>query len=113
MARRKRHAATLRAKATLEAQRGEQAVAESATRFDVCLMLIHRWKRLPLEGALGVFECGGTSKVPKVDAEAVRDLHAKIGKFPVAGHPPQGLRGPIEAAAPAPMSRVLVPWGGT
>ncbi|SES40783.1 transposase, partial [Tranquillimonas rosea] len=36
-----------------------------------------------LEGASGVFEKGAVNKVPEVDADTVRDLHAKIGELAV------------------------------
>jgi len=42
-----------------------------------------RSKRALLEGASGVFERGGR-KVPEVDEEQVKDLHAKIGELAVA-----------------------------
>ena len=51
-----------------------------------------------LEGASGVFERGTSSKIPEVDAETVRDLHAKIGELAVANDF---------------VSRKLKPWGGT
>ena len=51
-----------------------------------------------LEGASGVFEKGAAGKAPEVDAETVRDLHAKIGELAVAKHF---------------LSRKLKPWGGT
>ena len=40
-------------------------------------------KRALLEGASGVFERGGR-KMPEVDEEQVKDLHAKIGELAVA-----------------------------
>ena len=51
-----------------------------------------------LEGASGVFEKSAASKAPEVDAETVRDLHAKIGELAVANDF---------------VSRKLKPWGGT
>jgi len=45
--------------------------------------LIHQWKRALLEGASGVFERDGR-KVPEVNEEQVKDLHAKIGELAVA-----------------------------
>ncbi len=45
--------------------------------------MIHSWKRALLEGASGVFERGG-KKVPEIDEEQVKELHAKIGELAVA-----------------------------
>ena len=98
MAKKKRHAAAFKAKVALEAVKGEQTVAELAARFEVHPTLVHQWKKALLEGASGVFEKSAPSKAPEVDAETVRDLHAKIGEFAVANDF---------------LSRKLKPWGGT
>ncbi|MEL6286643.1 MAG: hypothetical protein AAFQ18_10570 [Pseudomonadota bacterium] len=45
-----------------------------------------------------MFEKAGANKAPEVDAETVRDLHAKIGELAVANDF---------------LSRKLKPWGGT
>jgi len=79
MAKRKRHAAAFEAKVVLEAPKGEQTVAELRLLDEVQPTLIHQWKKALLEGASGVFEEGALIKVPEVDADTVRDLHAKIG----------------------------------
>ncbi len=52
----------------------------------------------PLEGASGVLGKGAVNEVPRIDAETVRDLHAKIG---------------VLAVADGSSSRRLGPWGGT
>jgi transposase len=98
MAKRKRHGAAFKANVALEALRGERTMAELTARFEVHPTLIHQWKTAMLEGASGVFEKGAASRAPEVDAETVRDLHAKIGELAVADDF---------------LSRQLEPWGGT
>jgi len=70
----------------LEALRGQQTVAELASRFGVHPTMIHTWKQALLEGASGVFERGGR-KAPEIDEAQVRELAAKIGALAVANDP--------------------------
>lgn len=79
----KQHAPEFKAKVALEALKGEQTVAELASRFGVHPTMIHTWKKALLEGASGVFERGG-KKAPEMDEEQVKELHAKIGELTVA-----------------------------
>ncbi len=81
MSKRKNHSPEFKAKVALEALKGEQTVAELASRFGVHLTMIHSWKRALLEGASGVFERGG-KKAPEIGGEQVKELHAKIGSWP-------------------------------
>ncbi|SEQ59054.1 transposase [Thalassovita taeanensis] len=83
MSKRKQHAPEFKAKVTLEALKGEQTVAELASRFGVHPTMIHTWKKALLEGASGVFERGGKPP-PEIDEEQVKELHAKIGELAVA-----------------------------
>ncbi|MDX1744291.1 MAG: IS3 family transposase [Ruegeria sp.] len=83
MSKRKQHAPEFKAKVALEALKGEQTVAELASRFGVHPTMIHSWKKALLEGASGVFERGG-KKAPEIDEEQVKELHAKIGELAVA-----------------------------
>ncbi len=81
-----------------------------AARFEVHPTVIPQWSgpysaigsrtmaSAPLEGASGVLGKGAVNGVPRIDAETVRDLHAKIGVLAVADGLP---------------SRRLGPWGGT
>jgi transposase len=79
----------------LEALKGEATVSELASRFGVHPTMIHQWKRSLLDGASGVFERGG-KRTPEIDAEQIKDLHAKIGELAVANDF---------------LSRKLKPWG--
>jgi len=97
MSKRKKHNPEFKAKVALEALKGEQTVAELATRFGVHPTMIHQWKRALLEGAPGVFERGGKSRDPEVDETMVKELHAKIGELAIANDF---------------LSRKLKPWPG-
>ena len=96
MSKRKQHSPEFKAKVALEALKGEQTVAELASRFGVLPTMIHQWKRALLEGASGVFERGG-KKAPEIDEEQVKEHHAKIGEL---------------AVATDFLSRKLKPWTG-
>jgi len=83
MSKRKQHNPVFKAKVALEALKGERTVTELASRFDIHPTMIHQWKKALVDGASDVFECGGTSKAPPPDKEALKNLHAKIGKLTV------------------------------
>ncbi len=59
MSKRKQDSPEFKAKVALEALKGEQTVAELASRFGIHPTMIHTWKRAFLEDAFGVFEFGG------------------------------------------------------
>ncbi|WP_232617745.1 IS3 family transposase [Pseudooceanicola antarcticus] len=97
MSKRKQHSPEFKAKVALETLKGEQTVAELASRFGVHPTMIHTWKRALLEGASGVFE-RGVRKAPEIGEEQVKELHAKIGELAVANDF---------------LARKLKPWGVT
>jgi transposase-like protein len=77
MSKRKQHSPEFKAKVALEVLKGEQRVAELASRFGIHPTMIHIWKRALLEGASGVFK-RGSRKAPEIDEEQVKELHAQI-----------------------------------
>lgn len=83
MSKRKQHAPEFKAKAALEALKGEETAAELASRFGVHPTMIHQWKCALLDGASGLFE-RGSRKQPAIDEEQVKELHGKIGELAMA-----------------------------
>ena len=83
MSERKQYHAEFKAKVALEALKGEETVSALAGRFGVHPAMVHQWKWALLGGASGVFE-RGSRKVPEMDEEQVKDLHAKIAELVVA-----------------------------
>ena len=75
---RRNHSAAFKAKVALEAIRGEQPLAELATKFDVHATQIAQWKAELLKGAKAVFNSG---KSPPDKAADLNRLHAKIGQL--------------------------------
>ena len=83
MTKRKQHKAEFKARVALEALKGEQMVAELASRFGVHPTMIHQWKKALLEGASDIFQGGRNPLEPEVDPARLKDLHAKIGELTV------------------------------
>lgn len=82
MAKRKRYSGEFKAKVALEALKGEETMAQLASRFGVHANMIAKWKREAVEGLAEVF----TDKRQKreKDSEAqIKELHAKIGQLTV------------------------------
>ena len=83
MTKRKQHKAEFKARVALEALKGEQTVAELASRFGVHPTMIHQWKKALLEGSSDIFQRGCNPLEPEVDPARLKDLHAKIGELTV------------------------------
>ncbi len=81
MTKRKQHRPEFKARVALEALKGEQTVAELASRFEIHPTMIHQWKKALLEGASEIFQRGRNPAAP--EAGRIKDLHAKIGELTV------------------------------
>jgi len=78
---RRNHSPAFKARVALEALKGEKTVAEIAKQFDVHPNQVTAWKSELLQRAGELF--GASAAEGAVDAEKVRDLHAKIGELTV------------------------------
>jgi transposase-like protein len=78
---RKRHSPSFKAKVALAALRGDQTVAELASRFQVHPSRIHAWKRVLVEGAQELFQNGHGQK--KLNEALIAKLYQQIGQLTV------------------------------
>jgi transposase len=79
---RKRYGAEFKAKVALEALKGEETQTELAARYGVHPNLVATWRRLAVEGLVGVFS-GKTTHPDVAQEKQVNELHAKIGQLTV------------------------------
>ena len=79
---RRKYSPAFKAKVALEAVRGEETVAQLATRYQVHPSQIQAWKKALTEGAAGVFGNGQDQKA-RNEAALVARLYQEIGQLKV------------------------------
>jgi transposase len=79
---RKRYSAEFKAKVALEAIKGEQTLAELATRFSLHPNMITNWKRQAINNMVNAFD-SGSEKNNSINDAQLKDLHAKIGQLTI------------------------------
>ena len=78
---RRKHSGSFKAKVALAAIRGDETVAELASRHQVHPSQIHAWKRALIEGAAGVLDNGSGKK--EGQSALVGQLYQQIGQLTV------------------------------
>jgi len=78
---RRKHSPGFKAKVAMEALKGEDTVAQLASRFEVHPNLVSAWKKALVEGAAGVFD--QSQKRRDSDDALVAQLYQQIGQLKV------------------------------
>ena len=79
---RRKHSPSFKATVAMEALKGEETVAQLASRFDVHPSQVHKWKKELTDGVPGIF--GEGRKQKKLDnQQLVAQLYQQIGQLKV------------------------------
>ena len=79
---RRKHSPSFKAKVALEALKGEETIAELASRYEVHPSQIRSWKNMLAEGAAGIFGKDQNHK-KKDDTNLISQLYQQIGQLKV------------------------------
>ena len=79
---RRKHSPTFKAKVALAAVKGEETIAQLASKFEVHPSQVRKWKREVGEGAAGLF-CDDHAQKKKDDQALVAQLYQQIGQLKV------------------------------
>jgi transposase len=79
---RRRHSSAFKARVALEALKGEETMAQLASRFNVHPSQAHKWKKELIDGAAGIFGNGHNQKIPD-NQRLMAQLYQQIGQLKV------------------------------
>jgi transposase len=79
---RKRYAPEFKAKVALDALKGEQTMAELASKYSLHPNMIANWKRQAIDNMAEGFS-SKTDRTKELDETQLKDLHAKIGQLTI------------------------------
>ena len=79
---RRKHNSSFKARVALEALKGEQTIAELASRFEIHPSQVGKWKKILTDGAAGIFDDGQNEK-KKDDESLIAQLYQQIGQLKV------------------------------
>jgi len=79
---RRKHSPSFKARVALETIKGEETIAQLASRFDVHPSQVHKWKKELTDGAVGIFGDERNHQKPD-NPQLVPQLYQQIGQLKV------------------------------